>query len=183
MLLRMYSFSIIVSNFPRCTHCQSGLFSCQVVSDCLQPLELQHARLPCPSLSPWVYSNSCPLSWWCHPTISSSVTPFSSCTQSFPASGSFPWVSSLHQVARVLELRHQSFQWIVRVDFLEGWLVCSPCSPTDSQESSPTPQFKSISSSVLSLLHGPNLTSICNYCKNHNFDCINLCWQRNVSAF
>ena len=53
-------------------------------------LRLQHARLPCPSLSPGVCSNSCPLSWWCHPTISSSVVPFSSCRQSFPASGSFP---------------------------------------------------------------------------------------------
>ena len=54
------------------------------------PKGLQHARLPCSSLSPWVCSKSCPLSWWCHPTISSSVTPFSSCPQSFPASGSFP---------------------------------------------------------------------------------------------
>ena len=56
----------------------------------LQPHELQHARLPCPSLSPGVCSNSCPLSQWCHPTITSSVSPFSSCPQSFPASGSFP---------------------------------------------------------------------------------------------
>ena len=56
----------------------------------LWPHGLQHARPPCPSPTPGVYSNSCPLSWWCHPTISSSVRPFSSCTQSFPASGSFP---------------------------------------------------------------------------------------------
>ena len=60
------------------------------MSDSLQPLELQHTRLPCPSPSPRVCSNSNPLSWWCHPTISSSVVPFSSCLQSFPASGSFP---------------------------------------------------------------------------------------------
>ena len=60
------------------------------MSDCSQPHGLQHARLPCPSLSPRVCSNSCPLSQWCHPTISSSVVPFSSCPQSFPASGSFP---------------------------------------------------------------------------------------------
>ena len=65
------------------------LFSCSVVSDSLRPHEQQHARLPCPSLSPGVCSNSCPLSWWCHPTISSSVMPFSSCPQCFPASGSF----------------------------------------------------------------------------------------------
>ena len=60
------------------------------MSDSLQPHGLQHARLPCPSPSPVVCSNSCPWSLWCHPTISSSVIPFSSCLQSFPASGSFP---------------------------------------------------------------------------------------------
>ena len=61
-----------------------------VVSDSLQPHELQHARPPCPYLTPGVPSNSCPLSWWCHPTISSSVVPFSSCLQSFPLSESYP---------------------------------------------------------------------------------------------
>ena len=65
------------------------LFSHSVVSDCLRPHGLQHARLPCPSLSPGVYTNSRPLSWWCHPTISSSVVSFFSRLQSFPASGSF----------------------------------------------------------------------------------------------
>ena len=64
-------------------------FSPSVVSDSLWPLELQHTKLPCPSPSPGVYSNLCPLSQWCHPTISFSVIPFSSCLQSFPASGSF----------------------------------------------------------------------------------------------
>ena len=64
-------------------------FSHSVVSDFLQPHEWQHTRLPCPSLSPGICSNSFPLSWWCHPTISSSVSPFSSCPQSFPASESF----------------------------------------------------------------------------------------------
>ena len=66
------------------------LFSCSVVSNSLQPHGLQHARLPCPSPSPRVCWNLCPFSWWCHPTISSSVMPFSSYLQSFPASGSFP---------------------------------------------------------------------------------------------
>ena len=66
------------------------LFSLQVVSDCLQAHGPQHPRLLCPSLSLGVCSSSCPLSWWCHATISSSVIPFSSCPQSFPASGSFP---------------------------------------------------------------------------------------------
>ena len=64
-------------------------FSRCVVFNSLQPCGLQGARLPCPSLSPRVCSNSCPLSWWCHPTVSSSVVPFSSCLQSFSASGSF----------------------------------------------------------------------------------------------
>ena len=64
-------------------------FSHSVVSDSLQPHKLQHARPPCPSSTPGVYPNSGPLSWWCHPAISSSVVPFSSCPQSFPASGPF----------------------------------------------------------------------------------------------
>ena len=65
-------------------------FTCQVVSNSLRPHKLQHTRLPCPSLSPRVFSNSCPLSQWCHPTISSSIAPFSFFPQSFPASESFP---------------------------------------------------------------------------------------------
>ena len=65
-------------------------FSHSVVSDSLRPHEPQHAGPPCPSPTPGVHPKPCPLSWWCHPTISSSVTPFSSCPQSFPASGSFP---------------------------------------------------------------------------------------------
>ena len=65
-------------------------FSRSVVSNSLWPHESQHARPPCPSPTPRVHPNSCPLSWWCHPTISSSVVPFSSCPQSFPAPGSFP---------------------------------------------------------------------------------------------
>ena len=70
-------------------HRLSVQFSCSVVSNSLQPHGLYHARPCCPSPTPGVYSNSCPLSWWCYPTISSSVVPFSSCPQSFPASGSF----------------------------------------------------------------------------------------------
>ena len=65
-------------------------FSRSVVSNCLQPHELQHTRPPCPSPTPRVHPNLCPLSQWCHPTISSSVATFSPCPQSFPASGSFP---------------------------------------------------------------------------------------------
>ena len=277
---------------------------------------LKNDRPPCPTPTPRVYSNSCPSCRWCHPTISSSVIPFSSCPQSLPASGSFPmsqlfawggqstgvsasasvlpvntqdwsplgwtgwislqskglsrvfsnitvqkhqhvsvsqsvssvsqscatlcdpmnpsmpgfpihhqlpeftqihahrvsdaiqpshplsspsppapnpsqnqglfqWVSSLHEVAKVLEfqLQHQSFQWTPRTDLLYDGLVVSPCSPRDSQESSPSPQFKRINSSSLSFLYSPTLTSIHNHCKNHSFDQMDLCWQSNVSAF
>ena len=94
-------------------------FSHSVMSDSLQPHESQHARPPCPSPTPGVYSNPCPSSWWCHPTISSSIVPFSSCPHSLPASGLFP-VNSAHEVAKVLEFQfqHQSFQWISRTDLL-----------------------------------------------------------------
>ena len=92
-------------------------FSSSVVSDSLRRHEPQHARPPCPSPTPRGYRNSCPLSQWCYPTISFSVVPFSSCPQSFPASGSFP-MSRLFPSAKVLELYHQSFQLIFRVDFL-----------------------------------------------------------------
>ena len=94
-------------------------------------------------------------------------------SSSFPAlnlyqyQGFFQWVSSYHQVVKLLEfqLQHQSFQWIFRTDFLYDGLVESPCSPKDSQESSPTPQFRSISSLVISFLCGPTLTSIHDYWK------------------
>ena len=72
------------------------------------------------------------------------------------------WANSSHQMAKILEfqLQRQSFQWIFRTDFLQDWLVWSPCSPRDSQESSPIPQFKSINSSVLNFLYSPTFTSI-----------------------
>ena len=87
---------------------------------------------------------------WCYLIISSSVIPFFSCLHPFKHEGLFQWVSSSHKVAKVLELQlqHQSFQWIFTVDFFYDWLAWSPCSPRDSQESSPTPAFKSINSSV-----------------------------------
>ena len=93
---------------------------CSVVSDSLQPHGLQHTRLPCPSPSPRACSNSCLLSWWYHPTISSSVSPSLPALSLSQHQGLFQWVSSLHQVAKVLELQlqHQSFQWMFRVDFL-----------------------------------------------------------------
>ena len=135
-------------------------FSHSVVSDSLQPHGLQHTRPPCPSPTPAVYSNSCPLSRWCHPTISFSVIPFSSCFQSFPASGSFP-------MSRLLASGGQSIGASVPVlpMKIQGWfsLVLTGLiflQSKGSQESSPTPQFKSINSSVLSFLYSPTLTSL-----------------------
>ena len=91
-----------------------------VMSDSLRLHGLQHTRLPCPSPTPGDCSNSCLSSRWCHPTISSSVVPFSSFLQSFPASGLFQGVGSLHQVAKAskFQLPHQSFGWIFRTDLL-----------------------------------------------------------------
>ena len=84
----------------------------------------------------------------------------------------FQWVNSSHEVAKVLEFQfqHHSFQRNPRADLLQKGLVGSPCSPRDSQESSPTPQFKSINSSALSFLHSPTLTSIHDHWKNHSLD-------------
>ena len=91
--------------------------------------------------------------------------------------GLFQWVSSSHQVAKVLNLQfqHQSFQWTFRNDFLLDGLVGSPCSPRNSQEPSPTPQFKSINSSALNFLYSSTLTSVHGYWKNHSFDYMDLC--------
>ena len=105
---------------------------------------LQHARLPCPSPTPRGYSNSSPSSWWWHPTISPSVVPFSSHLQSFPASGSFPMSQffasggqsiGVSASASVLPMNIQDWFPLVLTGF-------STCSPKDTQESSPTPQFK-----------------------------------------
>ena len=155
-----------------CISISSVQFSPSVVSDSLWPHESQHARPPCPSHTLGVHWDSCPSSQWCNPAISSSGIPFSFCPQSLPASEFFQWVSSSHEVAKVLEfqLQHHSFQRNPWADLLQNGLVGSPCSPRDSQESSPTPQFKSINSLALSLLQSPTLTSIHDHRKNHSLD-------------
>ena len=114
--------------------------------------------------------NSCPSSRWCHPTISSSVVPFSSCLQSFPASGSFPmsqfFTSGGQSIgASASALSMNMYSW-----FSLGLTGLISLQSRDSQESSPTPQFKSISFSVLSFLYNPTLTSIHDYWKNHSYD-------------
>ena len=152
----------------------------------LRPHGLQHARLPCASPSPRACSNSRPLSWRCRPNILSSVVPFSSCLQSFPASGSF-------LMSQFFALDGQSTTALTSASVL----------PINIQDSSPlgltgltslqskglskvfsnTTQFKSINSLVLSLLYGPTLTSVPDHWKKRNFDYMALCWQRGVSAF
>ena len=149
-------------------------FSHSVVSDSLRPHELQHARPPLPvhhHLPEFTQTHI----YWVGDAIQSSH-PLSSPSPPAPNLSQhqslFQWVNSSHQVTKVLEfqLQHQSFQWTPRTDFLPDALVGSPCSPGDPQESSPTPQFKSISSWVLSFLCSPMLTSKHDHWKNHSLD-------------
>ena len=155
------------------------------MSDFLQSHELQHSRLPCPSLSPWVCSNSCPLSRWCHPTISSSVICFSSCLQSFPASRSFP-VSQLFPSggqsiaasasASVLLMNIQG--WFLLG--LTGWisLQSNGLSRVFSNTTVQKHQFFSTRPSLWSNSHISTWLL-----KKKKFDYTDLCQQSNVSAF
>ena len=139
------------------------LFMTPWIAACQASLSITNSR---------VHSDSCPLSQWCHPAISSSVVPSPPAPNPSQHQRLFQWVNSSHEVAKVLEfqLQHHSFQINPRADLLQNGLVGSPCSPRDSQESSPTPQFKSINSSALSFLHNPTLTSIHDHWKNHSLD-------------
>ena len=149
-------------------------FSSSVVSNPLQHHESQHTRHPCPSPTPRVYPNPCPLDW-VRDAIQPSHPPLSPSPPALNLSqhqSLLQWISYPHQVAKVSEpqLQHQSFQWTPRTDLLQNGLVGLPCSPRDSQESSPPPQFKSIHSLVLSFLHSLPLTSIHDHRKNHSLD-------------
>ena len=137
-------------------------FSRSVVADSLWPHKSQHTSPPCPSPTPGVYLNSCSLSRWCHPTISSSVIPFSSCLQSFPTSVSF-------QMSQLFASGGQSIGVLALTSVLPmntqdwpplrwtGWISLQS---TGLSKVSPSPQFKSINSLVLSFLYSPTLTSI-----------------------
>ena len=167
------------------TFCCSVQFSCSVVSNSLWPHGLQHTRPPCPSPAPRVYSNSCPLSQWCHPTISSSVIPFPSCLQSFPASGSFPmsqFFASGSQSIRVsasASVLPMSLQdW-----FPLGWtgsisLLSKKLSRVFSNTTVQKHQFFDTQLSLWS--NSPIRTWLL---ENHMFDYTDLCQQSNVSAF
>ena len=155
------------------------------MSDSLWPHEPQHARPPCLSPTPGVYSNSCPLSRWCLPTISSSVVPFSH-LQSFPATGSFQMSQffslggqsiGVSASASVPPIEHPGLISL-RMDWLDILGVQGTL-----KSLSPIPQFKSINSLALNFLYSPTLTSIHDHWKNHSLDQTELCWQSNVSAF
>ena len=147
-------------------------FSRSVMSDSLRPHELQHARPPCSSPTPRVYPNPCPSSRWCHPAISSSVVPFSSCPQSLPASGSFPMSQLLEwggqstgvsASASVLPMNTQDWSplgWTGWISLQTKGLSRVFCNTT----------VQSINFSALSFLHSPTLTSIHHHWKNHSLD-------------
>ena len=147
-------------------------FSCSVVSDSSRPHESQHARLPCPSPTPRVYPNPCPSSQWCHPAISSSIVPFSSCPQSFPASGSFQ-MSQLFAsggqsigVSALISVLPMNIQGRFPLGWT-GWIFLQ--SKGLSRVLSNTTVQKN-HTSALSFLHSPILTSIHDYWKNHSLD-------------
>ena len=146
-------------------------FSRSVVSDSLQPHELQHARPPCPSPTPGVHSDSCPSSQWCHPVISFSIVPFSSCPQSLPASESFP-------MSQLFAWGGQNTGVTALASFLpkksQGWSP-SECAGWISLQSKGLSRVFSNTtvhkrSSVLRFLHSPTLTSIHDHRKNHSLD-------------
>ena len=149
------------------------------MSNSLRPHELQHTRPPCPSPTPRVHPNPCPLSRWCHPTISSSVVPFSSCPQSFPASRSFS-MSQLFQSGGQ-SIGVSASTWVLPMNTQDwsplawtGWISLQ--SKGFSRDFSNT-TFKSISSLVLSFLYRPTLTSIHDHRKNHSLDEMDLSRQ------
>ena len=143
-------------------------FSCWVVSDSLQPHELQHTRPPCPTLTPRVHPNPCPLSQWCHPTISSSVVPFSSCLQSFPASGSFQMSQLFASDGQSIGVSASTSVLPVNTqDWSLGWTGC-----ISLQSKGLSRVFSNTTAQKLvhSFLYNPTLTSTHDYWKNHSLD-------------
>ena len=180
--LHCYSDILIIGPVPF-LHCTTSVakpqqnkapsvcqFSCSVVSDSATPWTAAHQAslsITLPELTRTHVHQVGDVIQPSHPLSSPSPPAFSLSQHQ----GLFQWVGSSHQVAKGLQCQfpHQCFQWIIRTDFLYDGLVWSPCSPRDSQESSPKPQFRSINSLVLTFLY-PTLTSIHDYRKNHSFD-------------
>ena len=147
--------------------------SVSVMPDSLQLHGLQHARLPCPPSTPGAYPNSGPLVWWCHPTISSSVIPFFSHLQSFPASGCFSISQLFASGGQSIGVSASTSVLPMNIQdwFPLGWTGwISLQSKGLSRVFSNTKKFKSINSSVLSFLYSPTLTSLHDHWKNHSFD-------------
>ena len=159
-------------------------FSCSVVSASLRPHELQHASLPCLSPTPRVYPNSCPLSQWCHPTISSSVEPFSSLIQSFPASGSFQFESQLFTSGgqsigfSISPSNEYSGLISFRMDWLDLLSVQGTLKSLLQHHSSKASIFWCSAFFTVQLSHPYMITG-----KNRSLDQMDLCWQSNVSDF
>ena len=154
------------------------------MSNSLWPQGLQHTRLSCPLLSSIFCSNSCPLSQWCLPTISSSVVPFSSCPQSLPATESFPMSRLFPLGGQIIEASASASVLPMNI---QGWFPLGLTDLISLQSKGLSRVFSSTiagkhNSSALSLLHGPTLTSIHDYWKNHSSDCMDLCQQSDVSA-
>ena len=151
----------------------SGQFS-PVTQSCLTlwPHGLQHTSPFCPSPTPRVCSNSWPSSRQCHPITPSSAIPFSSCLQTFRASGSFKMNQLFASSGQSIGVSASASVLLMNIQdwFPLGWTGWISLHPRDSRESSPTPHFKIIDSSALSFLYGSTLTSIHNYCKNHSFE-------------
>ena len=157
------------------TFCPGLFFSCWIMSDYLQPHGLQDTRLPCASSSPGACSNSSPLSWWCHPTISSSITSFSSCPQSFPASGSFPMSPLFASAGQSIGASASASVLPVNIQdwFPLGWtgliaLQSKELSRVFSNTTVRKHQFFPLR------LYDPTFTSVLDYLKNHSFDSMTL---------
>ena len=155
------------------------------MSDSLQPHELQHARLPCPSLSPRVCSNSCPLSQWCYWTISSSAPLFPSCLQSFPASGSF--LMSQHFTSGSQGIGASASASVLPMN-MQGWFPLGLTSLISLQSKGLSRVFSSsrVQKNKFFVTQPVLLSNshICDdYWKKYSFDYLDLCWQSDVSAF
>ena len=154
------------------TEFSSIQFSRSVTSDSLRPHEPQHTRPPCPSPTPGVHPNPCPLSWWCHPTNSSPVVPFSSCPQSFSASGSF-------QMSQLFASGGQSIGVSVSASVLPintqdwyplGWTGWISLKSKGLSRVFSNTTVQKLNTSAFNFLYGPILTSIHDYWRDHSLD-------------
>ena len=183
-LLAVLCWCIWRPHFSTSLKVRSVQFSCSVLSDSLWPHEPQHARLPCLSPTPRAYSNSCPSSWWCHPTHSSSVTP-SPLPSIFPSIRVF----SDESVLCIRWPKYWSFSFSISLPmniqdwFPLGWTGWISLQPKRLSRVFSNTTVQTIFSSVLSFLYCPTLTSVHDYWENHRFDEKDLCWQSNVSVF